>query len=494
MKNLECFLFENSDDRNLLNSKGLNKYGCKTTPFKKEFRYSSATASNVTKAQYDYLNNTFLKKSSFDLQQLRDRIRGMLGLFDEVDIAFGSSGTDIELLATLYGCATNKSVANIVCLLEEVGSGTALAAGGKHFTEISNIGSSVQRNKCIEGFDKFSIKIYTINVGGNSFQDFFHAENDLLSLIDKLLTENNHVILHQVYGSKLGRVFPSEDVIKLIEKRYAEGVDVVVDACQFRVESNKINSWLQSNRFVLLTGSKFFEGVTFSGIFLAPEKKRDRISKLNKIPQGLSQYFVRDMLPKRWTNFNGKLNSGESTGLFLRLESFLFWAEKFSAVNFSRSKKVIYIFKRCVEKCIEDSANIILYSPVSFCEDDFLDTIVSFRIIRNGESLSYDYCKLIYHMLQNPIGGNDRVESKYLNYRVCFPQPVLIKSDFEKEFVVMRVSLGAKKIIDLSGLVYKEIEENLMAELSICFKKLDWLIVNLTMSGFQLQDSYRSKN
>ena len=87
---------------------------------------------------------------------------------------------DLEYLATLYGCASNKPLVTYSTLPDETGSGCLNAASGKHFSANDNFGFPVNHDELLKGFEKFTIKCIPI------FLDDEHIsiENQLLSDID----------------------------------------------------------------------------------------------------------------------------------------------------------------------------------------------------------------------------------------------------------------------------------------------------------------------
>ena len=146
------FLFEFSDDRNFLLENGYSKYGCSPEPVNEYLGYSSATASNISWEQAEYLY-THIKGYSFNeneyssnWQALRDLIRATLGLDDCVDIVFGASGTDLEYISTLFGVASCKPTVSYSTLPDETGSGSFNAVSGKHFSNNNNFGKKVSKN------------------------------------------------------------------------------------------------------------------------------------------------------------------------------------------------------------------------------------------------------------------------------------------------------------------------------------------------------------
>ncbi|WP_136987743.1 hypothetical protein [Synechococcus sp. UW69] len=489
---LQQRLFGFSDDRNSLDSDSLsNKYSCKLNPYDNYLSYSSATATNVQLGQFNYLN-TLLQQledcggSTIDMwQHLRDRIRSIFDLDDDVDIIFGSSGTDIEMIATLYGISTNKKCANIVSLPEEIGSGSRHASKLSHFCNYDNHGTSVAKGARLSGFESVDLFSYTSGTKINSLNSQICNENELLSLVSELIQDDYHVQIHLIYGSKLGRVYPSLSVVNLLEQRYPGKIDVIVDACQFRLNHQCINEWLSMGRIILLSGSKFFEGVTFSGIMLLPAIMRDRINDYKSaLPDSLNQYFSRVCFPTRLTKFDSIHHSPNHDSLFLRLESFMYNAERFAGIKQHRLTEVINLFcKRC-DSLFKNNSQLIckkvnMQFSHSYENDILLSTIFPFILFYKGRPLSQEECRKIYSLLMTDISphldNNDSEFKQILSLNIHLCQPVTFEYNNSSQ-TAMRIALGANSLIDLSGCISSKIQDKLNSDISKIEMKMLFII------------------
>jgi hypothetical protein len=75
-------------------------------------------------------------------------------------------------------------------------------------------------------------------------------------------------IVYLTYGTKTGLVAPWSP---------PAGADVIVDACQARIDPARVADYLRRGWPVVITGSKFFGGPAFSGAVLFPVARRRRL-------------------------------------------------------------------------------------------------------------------------------------------------------------------------------------------------------------------------
>lgn len=69
---------------------------------------------------------------------------------------------------------------------------------------------------------------------------------------------------------------------------------VVVDACQLRSDPANIVEYVAKGFITLVTGSKFFCGLPFSGAVLLPPATLAEIEAgIEHLPRGLDDYFTR---------------------------------------------------------------------------------------------------------------------------------------------------------------------------------------------------------
>ncbi len=172
------------------------------------------------------------------------------------------SGTDVELIAAAYALSHGRPVTSLVVAPAEVGSGTHLAAGGRHFSSESPSGVPVERGESIAGFDPERLSVVDVPVreSDGSLRSPEVVESDLDRALRDAVAADRVVLLHLVDGSKTGVRLPRSETVSAWQERFGSDLIVVVDAAQLRVDQRSIAHHVRRNRLVFATGSKFYAG------------------------------------------------------------------------------------------------------------------------------------------------------------------------------------------------------------------------------------------
>ena len=158
-----------------------------------------------------------------------------------------------------------------------------------------------------------------------------------------------------MHGSKTGLVLPLLCDIDRLKAEFGEGISLVVDACQVRIDNSVIQSYLAMGAMIMLSGSKFMGGPPFSGFLLVPPCM---VPKQNLAP-GLAELFRRSEWPVDWRQAD-YLPDGSNPGLLLRLEAAIFELERYSKVPAIRRMEIIQTFGKAVIKLSERiGANLV---------------------------------------------------------------------------------------------------------------------------------------
>lgn len=207
---------------------------------------------------------------SAESMKVTNRLKAALSLPETAcEIVLFPSGSDAEYLPILMASARRARLSlrgpvyNVVVAGGEVGSGTDLAAGGKHYSSLSCTGisatGSVRAGDYLRGF--CSSDSMLVHIAARDAQSGTLTHDDVV--VDKvcgiLQSDASAVaILHVVCGSKSGAQLPSWDCVNTLTEKFGERLLVVVDACQLRVSQTAVRSYVNSNYVVLVTGSKFY--------------------------------------------------------------------------------------------------------------------------------------------------------------------------------------------------------------------------------------------
>jgi hypothetical protein len=120
--------------------------------------------------------------------------------------------------------------------------------------------------------------------------------------------ETGRVVLHAIDGSKTGLTAPDRCFYRRLSQTYGPKLDIVIDACQARIEPKRVRWYLQQGFAVLVTGSKFFAAPGFCGAVLFPRTRLQRITRSGRLPAGLAAY----------ARLQGGFGSRRCPGLILR--------------------------------------------------------------------------------------------------------------------------------------------------------------------------------
>lgn len=324
-------LTEGGDDRlHLSHPEAVNKYYCPPHPVSDTLAVrGSCTCSPPSDDGFDEARNLLRKlwqgqltyQKSFD--NIRLSISNVLACKTPFEIILHPSGSDAELIPLLVAGIRAKKlgcscIVNIVVAAGEVGSGTAPAAGGRHFSQFTPSGNMVKNGSKLEGFpDVDVIELKARLADGTMASEFDGVVRNVINQVEK---EHSlpFFIVHAVDGSKTGLRLPSHHAINSWQEKYGERILVVMDACQLRSESDELDWFLRRNSLVLITASKFYGAPGFCGAVLVPD---DICAELRKSvsPAGLRDYLTQFEVPVCITGLHQTLPAGPpNIGLLLR--------------------------------------------------------------------------------------------------------------------------------------------------------------------------------
>ena len=480
---------------------GLNKYGCKPYPGY-VINFGSTTSNNISIDSYSSLLTlhhqfTELKSNkeindfySKEFKKIRYELKECLNIKDGIEIIFGPSGTDLELIILGLGLSSKEGkVLNLVIAPDEGGSGILDSAKGNHFSSFTALGDKVLKGKKVRGFVKDSIKthfLYTRKPDGSliSNNDIFL---NLVEEIERGINEKNRVIIHCMHISKLGRIIPSIKQIYDLQAKFKNKIDIVIDACQGRVSPNKINEYLSLGASVLYTGSKFISGPPFSGALFVKSDLKNRLETNFNFPEEFSKYFSLDEWPEKWHDIiKNKTVDKLNIGLLYRWYSALFELKKFSNIDIIKAKQITECFRSEVTKMIDKSKIFSSYNAEQLNCNNFndhpFDFITLFVLNVNCDNLddTLKFAKYLHELLGQDLSSVPNfIKEKNLHLlrnKINVGQPVELNVDNFKQGNI-RLSLNIQIIYELSVLNEDEIKLRFRTELDL-FNKKSLIILN----------------
>lgn len=249
------------------------------------------------------------EEASRGLRSLQSNIASQLkeiyGLPENIKVLFTQSGTEAELLLSLFGVEASQ-------FFNETGSATKAALSGNHPSEATWMGKIVKG--AIAGLEKKIVEPMEINLRDEKGE--IRDSREIRGEVEKWIIDQQkespgrRLSLHVVAGgSKTGISFQGGNVtiggLKITDAEWlrnkyggesGKGIIIAVDLAQNRLEIKEVIELLEKKMLVNITGSKFPGGAMFSHAMLVPpelaEVMRDWV-KENGIPEGLKDYLTK---------------------------------------------------------------------------------------------------------------------------------------------------------------------------------------------------------
>jgi hypothetical protein len=450
-------LTEGGDARIVLDVvSGLNKYACAPIPDPDMIALGSSTASIISPQGFraaDLLRNklalaTSSAESSYaayanELNRMRSELLTLceIGEGASVDVVFAASGTDIHLIAAQAFSSTEKKTPLVIMVeANETGSGVAAALAGRHFSSHSALGESVISGADITEAAPAEVVSVALRDSNGKARTADAIDADFETLASQAAQAGRRVLLIVIDGSKTGTIAPSTGCALKLQQQFAGRVDVMVDACQFRIAPATLRAYLQRNFMVAVTGSKFVSGPTFSGALLIPPLCARRMRK-NPIPHALRAYSSRADWPQDW-DAASSLNQVANFGLLLRWEAALSEIRAFRAIPEDQVINFLTAFNVAIQTKLENSLLLEALPLPSLHRDplvnvnswDHIPTIHPFLLFQPNDAkgrsaLDRDQTLRIYQLMQADLStrkefGSDKDESRLAALRCQFGQPV----------------------------------------------------------------------
>ena len=290
-------LISGGDDRVIIQSNNYNKYNGSNTPNTNSINIGSCTCNNISPKMFEYANaelnkindaisiyqnNTKINRDvsgahpvDLEFTDIRNRILRSLDLLGKADVCLFPSGSDAEMFVSTIGLIRRKqfnnnrelSMLNIIVGSGELGSGTANAVVGKHFSSISPMYNNQMNNQYITGISSDDIELISIPVRNNvgNILSMYEIQDTIASKLElgMIKVPDRICILHMVCGTKTGIIAPSLEFIYAMQTIYQERLIVVADCCQTRFNLSYISECIKHGIICIITGSKFYGGPPF---------------------------------------------------------------------------------------------------------------------------------------------------------------------------------------------------------------------------------------
>ncbi len=462
---------------------GLNRYGCAPAP-RDALPLGSCSASSpsergfsASRAMWDRLVEArsrgleALERCVAEaFEDLRGRLRHELGVdsVGGVEVAFTPSGTDAELLASFIALDTADELCNIVVAPAEVGGGTSLAAGGRHFDTRTPIGPCRTPGGALTGGFADKIKVHPVGLRDAAGRQLPTevVDEKVGALAREALAAGQRVLLHVVAHSKTGAHVPALGAARELARTHGSAVRLIVDAAQGRISRRGLRDVMQAGFIVLFTGSKFYGGPPFSGALLLPESLSPQRLGLGALPEGVRDYFTAAEMPRGWTDGRASLSQTPNIGLLLRWAAAMSEIEGYYELEPQSRYQILRTFETMVPELFSSSRTMTLEPLPPPVLDDLEErlleskrTVFSFRLHPPGEpdaSFSRDELMRFFQWANADMSDRVSVESaedrEALRAKYHIGQPVPLNAS--GDLAVLRIALGAalvRQIAEESG-------------------------------------------
>ena len=476
-------LVSGGDARILLDPRhGMNKYGCQPVPDATLLAFGSSTASIISEAGYaaaDRLRRRLLVEvgrephaasHARELNRVRAELLRLCDVSDlpGLEVAFAASGTDLHLISAQLA-SHGASMPTLVVMIDaaETGSGVPAALAGRHFSSRTALGESVIEGSAIAGDGTTEVISVPIRLPDGTPRPAADIDADFEALVTKAAAIGRRVLLILVDLSKTGMIAPSPALVAALHRRMPDTLDVLVDACQFRIASPALRAYLEHGWMVALTGSKFLTGPTFSGALLIPAPIALRL-RGKPFPNALKAYCCRADWSPHWTAA-GSLDQVANFGLLLRWEAALEELRAFRAIPDAEIASFLQAFAHAVQHRLRGDP---LFEPLPVPQPDrrplaeptnwdHIQTIFPFLLYHpiteaGRRPLDREETVRVYRLLQADLSGRHGfTESEHaagiLGLRCQLGQPVACGARDGVAVSAVRVCASARLIVEASA-------------------------------------------
>ena len=475
----ELLLVKGGDARIALDPESLNKYGCSPFPDPGLLALGSVTASGISAASFaaaDRLRSRLVQAAdaapaaviyAHELQRIRQEFVHLCGASDlpGLDVVFAASGTDLHLIAAQLGSAGMPMIA-IMVDASETGSGVPTALAGRHFSSRAALGDAVVKDEPIFGMGsarnvEIEVAAVAIRLADGTPRPTAEIDAEFETLVTQAARMGQRILLVLTDVSKTGMIAPSPTCVLALRQKLPHAVEVLVDACQFRIAPSTLRAYLELGFMVALTGSKFVTGPPFSGALLIPAAVANRL-RGRPLPGALSAYSTQADWPENWDT-SGLPGNVANFGLLLRWEAAIEELRAFRSVPEAEVANFLQEFALAIRKRLADDP-VFEPLPVPALDRfpligatgwDHIQTIFPFLLFHPPTEagklpLSREETTQIYRLL--PIDLGDRYDSSRIAALRCqLGQPVACGKRGGMPVSALRLCASARLVVEATA-------------------------------------------
>lgn len=412
---VDRLLTEGGDERIRLDlATGLNRYGCGVRPDPRAAALGSSTCSTISGAAHEALQALADRLGArgraetvygAEAERLRGELAALCGLRPGDQVVLAASGTDLHLIAAdLARAGDLRALACVAPDPAETGRGVPAAVRGLGFAARTPHGGASAAGAPIDGMLEGRMAPLRLRETDGTPRCAQAIDDDAEAACALAARAGGRVLLIVADVSKTGLVAPSPACAARLKARFPRQLEVLVDACQFRLTPGSVAAYLAADFLVAVTGSKFLGGPPFCGALFLPGSA---VARLGAHPpsRGLADYCGREDWPRTWAA-RATLPAAPNLGLLFRWEAALHELRSFRALQPDRVAAFLGAFAAAVaERLASDPAFIALPTPMLTRPDprgwDARPTIFPFRL-RNaaGRPLSAEATEALFWALR----------------------------------------------------------------------------------------------
>ena len=465
-------LAEGGDARIALSSAGVNRYGCAPRPDAALIAFGSCTASVVSAPAFAAATTLHARllarpqRYRDEVERLRHDLLVLSGAagVPGTQAVLGASGTDLHLFAAhLAARDRGAPLQAVMAQAAETGSGVAAALSALHFGSRTCQGERVVEGAPVGAASLRAPAGVRLRHADGSLRDADAVDADFAAHAQRIVRSGGRCLLVLTDVSKTGLIAPSPECALRLQAAFGDRLDVLVDACQFRIAPATLRGYLAHGFMVAITGSKFITGPAFSGALLLPPELAERAGTLPL--QALRGYSTLPDWPRRWPAA-AALDDAANGGLLLRWEAALTELRRFRAVPPPAIETFLRDWGRAVadriahDPCFAALPVAPLVRATSPSEGDWdrLQTIFPFVVLRaraggRSQPMGADETARLYRRLQPSEGALPTLapERRPRALRVQLGQPVPCGSSIGAPVSALRICASARWVADAAG-------------------------------------------
>ncbi len=422
-----ALLVSGGDSRIALDAvSGLSVYGCCPCPDPDLVALGSSTASLISEAGIaasDSLRQTCLNQLqhqslaavyTLHIERLRSDLLAQCGVAsgDGVHALLAASGTDLFLLAVQW----LRPQRAVMIEPTETGSGVPAALRGQHFNRRSSDGRTAQIGTLV-GSWQGELCTLDARTSDGALRECASVDAECSARVGEAVKAGQQVLLILTDVSKTGLIVPSVETALALKRRWPKQLEVLVDACQFRLSAQTIRAYLSQNCMVAVTGSKFMSGPTFCGALMIPPATAANYRDI-VLSAGARAYSNAADWPSGWLASQSLL-AATNFGLLLRWEAALTELRSFFAIPDQNIRPFLRRFGQAVQERLARSPcfEALPVAPlnrhalgIGECWDTE-QTIFPFLLyqpagLAGRRPLSREQTDRLYRQLRNPAAGS----------------------------------------------------------------------------------------